>query len=917
MNCTVTVARLFLVGILCLVAIRRAVSNPEGEVLSATDSHIDEIVLVFKTHFDIGYTDMAANVVHLYRTRMIDQAIAVVDTSRVLPPEQQFVWTIPGWPMTKILEDWPGQRPERKARIEQAFREGRFVVHALPFTTHTETLDLEDLVWGLGYSSQLSRRFGLPLPRDAKMTDVPCHSWAIVTILKRAGVDFLHLGCNAGSSSPQVPVLFWWEGPDGSRLLTMYSEAGYGTGLEPPANWPFRTWLALIHTGDNQGPPTPDEVRRILEEAKRRFPGARIRIGRLSDFAEAILREGGEIPVVRGDMPDTWIHGPMSDPVGCGLARKVRPAINAAQSLNTLLRLWKVQVPDAQAVLAIARENSLLYGEHTWGGALSWITSLAPDRSSFPYGEKFRLDLARGRFQRLEESWKEHTTYIETAHAQIRTVLEGYLRSLAEAAGVSGPRIVVFNPLPWKRSGLVTVVWKHGPLTGLKPTEGGPPAACTLEGQVLRFVASDVPALGYRTYIPAQNASLPAFRVDPQAVTVETQNFKATLDPKRGCVRSLIDKRSGRELVDSSAPHGFGQYLYERFDADQVAAYVRDYVKIRADWAINELGKPPMPPATEVPYHAASSTHCSLHFEDRPYEIVAVMHAPADAGVPHAVTTRLVLYSELPYVDLEVTIHDKAQDSWPEACWICLPFQVQQPRFQLGRLGSIVDPARDLVPGSNHDLLWLSTGLSIMASDGRGVGLCPIDHPLVSLERPGCMKYSPVFVPSKAWVYVNFFNNHWTTNFRMWNGGTWTSRVRIWAVEEDDPARGVIQPSVEALNPLIAAAATGEAGPLPPAKTGIEVSCRGVLLGFFGPNPEGPGTLLRLWEAAGDSGLCEIRLPEEISVAEAVPVDLRGRPVGSPIPVKNGRLQFTLEKFAPVSFLLPAGIPGATDHLAQ
>jgi len=204
----------------------RATSNQEEEPSAARHSSVQDVVLVFKTHFDIGYTDLAANVVHQYRTTMIDQALTVVEASRQLPPEQQFAWTIPGWPMSKILEDWPGQSSQRKARIEQAFREGRFVVHALPFTTHTDTLDLEDLVWGLGYSSRLSRQFGLPLPVDAKMTDVPCHSWAIVTLLKHAGVDFLHLGCNSGSSSPRVPSLFFWEGPDGSRLLTMYSEAG-------------------------------------------------------------------------------------------------------------------------------------------------------------------------------------------------------------------------------------------------------------------------------------------------------------------------------------------------------------------------------------------------------------------------------------------------------------------------------------------------------------------------------------------------------------------------------------------------------------------------------------------------------------------------------------------------------------------
>lgn len=209
---------------------------------------------MFKTHFDIGYTDMASNVVQRYRTAMIDQALEVVDQNRDLPPAQQFVWTIPGWPTHKILEDWPGQKPERKQRVLQVFKEGRFVVHALPFSMHTELLEPEDLVRGLGYSSQLRRGLGLELPRDAKMTDVPEHTWMLATLLHHAGVQFMMMGCNGRSGPLRVPMLFWWEGPDGSRVLTLYSP-NYGTQLMPPADWPCHTWLALLHTGDNHGPP--------------------------------------------------------------------------------------------------------------------------------------------------------------------------------------------------------------------------------------------------------------------------------------------------------------------------------------------------------------------------------------------------------------------------------------------------------------------------------------------------------------------------------------------------------------------------------------------------------------------------------------------------------------------------------------
>ncbi len=576
-------------------ALKAADTAPKREGASSVPG-VREVVIVFKTHFDIGYTDMASNIVERYRTTMIDQALKVVDQNRDLPPELQFAWTIPGWPMRKITEDWEGGTPERRQRILQAFKDGRFVVHALPFSTHTELLEPEDLVRGLVFASRISREAGLPLPRDAKMTDVPCHSWFLPTLLRNAGVEFLHLGCNAASSSPRVPPLFLWEGPDGSRLLTMYSAAGYGTGTTPPAGWPYKTWLALMHTGDNHGPPRPEEVKSLLDEARKNLPGVRIRIGRLSDFADAILAEKAQIPVVRADMPDTWIHGPMCDPGGAKLARNIRPAIAHAESLNTLLGMWGGRTSSATKTIAEAYEQSLLYGEHTWGGSLSWVTSYGTD-INWGYGEKWKADYASGRFKRLEGSWAEHTAYIEKARDLITPVLEGELETLARSVDVQGRRVVVFNPLPWKRDGVVTLTAPDAAFTALKPVGGGAVAPAEAEGGTVRFTAHDVPAFGYRTYTPVQSASShPALEADALAGTLENRWFKLTLEPARGAIRSLVDKRFGRELVDATSPHGFGQYLYERFDSNNVAAYVKAYVKITADWAFAELGKPNLPP---------------------------------------------------------------------------------------------------------------------------------------------------------------------------------------------------------------------------------------------------------------------------------------------------------------------------------
>jgi hypothetical protein len=54
----------------------------------------------------------------------------------------------------------------------------------------------------------LAEKKSLAAARDAKMSDVPSHSWILPTLLTHAGVNFLHIGCNPASRSPQVPMFF-------------------------------------------------------------------------------------------------------------------------------------------------------------------------------------------------------------------------------------------------------------------------------------------------------------------------------------------------------------------------------------------------------------------------------------------------------------------------------------------------------------------------------------------------------------------------------------------------------------------------------------------------------------------------------------------------------------------------------------
>jgi len=841
-------------------------AGPEpARPLSRPAGNLEEVIVVFKSHFDIGYTHLAREVVQGYRTTVIDHALEVVDQNRNLPAEQQFVWTIPGWPMKKILEDWPGQTAQRQARVRAAFREGRFVAHALPFSMQTEMLEPECLVRGLGFASQLARDAGKPLPAGAKMTDVPCHSWILPTVLRHAGVSFLHIGCNGACTPPRVPPLFWWEGPDGSRLLTMYSPA-YGSGELPPDNWPHQTWLALLMRGDNAGPPSPGELKDVIERIRRALPGVKVRVGTLGDFGDRMLSENPPLPVIRADMPDTWIHGPMCDPAGVILQCETMPAIAATESLHTLLGAWQVPAPEVSAAIAGAYENGLLYYEHTWGGAMYWIARYLPPKDGlgrcegWDYGEKWKAGLAAGRFDRLMESWEEHSSYALTANKLIRPLLREELRALARSVNAPGPRTVVFNALPWPRDG--------------------------------------VPALGYRTEAAGTPPPPGAPAADASSGTLENDYFKVILAPARGAIQSLVDKRTGRELVDDGAAHGFGQFLYERFSANEIAKFARAYVRPGFDWAYAEVGKPNLPPAAEFPYRALTPANCSL--ELRRDGTTATLEMRSDSvGFP--VATRVLLRQGAPYVDLELTV-EKPADPWPEAGWVCLPFKVAAPQFRLGRHGSIMDPATDIVPGANRHFYAVGSGVAVFDPLGRGVGVCGLDTPLVSLGEPGCWKFDFDYVPTQPSVYYNLFNNQWSTNYRLWNEGRWTYRFRIWAFEKYAAATALITPALEARYPLQTATLDAPAGHLPPSQSGLSVSRPGVLVTAFGPNPDGPGVLLRVWEQAGGAGALVVTLPGGFKTA--TPVNLRGEKTGKPGSIQSGRLAFDLPAFAPASYVL-------------
>jgi hypothetical protein len=679
-------------------------------------------------------------------------------------------------------------------------------------------------------------------------------------------VQFLQLGCNDNSGHLSVPHLFWWEGPDGSRILCNFTPV-YGSGIIPPRDWPAANYLAMIMTYDNQGPPSLADVENLRKVAAERLPGVRVHFGTLDDFARALAAENPELPVVCGDMPDTWIHGFGSMPIETKISHTIRPFEPALDVLDTQLRGWGLATSNVAPALADAYELSNLYSEHTFGPAAPNMGSWNSHTPRDLYGEAWKTARANGAYAAYEQVFDGKRAYAHKEAEIVNRELRRRLDLLAQSVATAGPRLVVYNGLPWPRSGMVEAAGKS-------------------------FYAENIPANGYKTFPADSGAGLSPADSD---TTLDTPFYHVAFDLKRGGIASLVEKKTGRELVDQASPYALGQFLHERFDAQRMHDWIMLYARPPGGQA-GAFIKSTTP--KDLTYAALTPPVWNVAIQHSAAADVATLTAADTLGLAKAITIAITFHRNQPCVDVEWRITDKTADPIPEGGWLCFPFAVKQPQFLLGRLAGPIDPTKDIVTGANQDLLCLNSGLTLTGSDKTGVGLCPVNSPCVSLGEPGLWKYSLDYVPKRSSVFVNLYNNEWHTNFPEWQDGSWTSCVRFW------PTTDLVVPAWEARLPLLTAVADGPAGKLPKSQTGLGVSRPGVLVTAFGQNPDGDGTVLRVWDQTGTAGQLTVTLPAGAKFATATPVNLRGEKTGGLLKFKHGQLAFNLPAYAPASFLL-------------
>ena len=483
------------------------------------------------------------------------------------------------------------------------------------------------------------------------------------------------------------------------------------------------------------------------------------------------------------------------------------------------------------------------------------------------------------------------------------------LKKLASSVNVEGKRIVVYNPLPWKRSGRVNffagVYQKNFKILGLKEVATGEVISVYEDYNLISFDAAAVPSMGYKTYIPLlEPVDIEGSLVmDEDDNLLENEYFRLQINDLEGSLSYVFDKRNNRELAGQNGDYGFGQYIFEQAGQDKIDAYNKAYIKPGAEnWANDEMIRPAVPDKESMVYKGEC---IKISYLDMGNAVRATVLGKLDDPDSQRYMVSYTLYENQPYIEIVWGVDGKKPNSIPEAGWISFPFNVEKPDYRLYRTGGIVDPKREFVKGTNQDYYFLNTSMTLYDGSGKGMVLnCP-SSPGISIDDPGLFRFSRNKELSTGKVFVNLFNTQWGTNFTEWIEGSFSSKIYIWSYEKYDSEKTFITPSEETRVPLKAVFYEGPKGEIPATAEGISLSRKGILLTAFKTNPDRDTMVLRLWEQAGKDGLCEVSLPEGSDYNRAYPCNLRDEITDERgIVISNNTFQFTIQANQPASFIL-------------
>ena len=795
-------------------------------------------------HTDVGYTDLQERCLEVHR-KNLDAALARLAT------HPDYHWSAEC--ALQVLSYVENRSPAAGDALVQAIRDGKVGFGAVFANLLTGILDHETFARVIWPAGLFARERGLGY-LSAQITDVPGQTLTFPTVLAASGVRYLASGPNPERAVPLLPEaeatrykllgewtpypqLYWWEGPDGSRVLHWrayhYGDAlrfGFDVSAETMARR-LSDWLltnpvlvspgypydvALLYGAQWDNALMDERLVENLEEFRRRYAFPRIVAGRAEDFFRDVERRfGAKLPVRRGDSGLYWEDGAASTAVELARYRAAQLAARAAD----LLALWdeRTEAHDAEGAGRTRRRaderrqiwrDLLLFGEHTWGAAES---------VSDPDG---RQTVAQ---------WEYKRRFLDGAIAALAQQVTGALLRIGHATGTGAGRLV-FNASSWPRSDLLRLPDGAGRRLVSDGREW--PAVDLPDGSAL-VVARDIPALGYLALAERAGSPNPP-KDDGTALEAQAGRFHVVLDPGTGAIRSLTGGE-GRERVKPGAWSGLNELVY-------VTGGARS--GLWTDGAREHLAVAPT-------LRAATARLDSVRRERLPGIGARLVVARKLDGFP-AITSSVTLYDELPWIDIENRI-SKTATLEKEALYVAFPFAFTKPTVEvevpLGRM----TVEQDQQAGSCRDWychahwVWLHEGTEGLLWSGP-------DTPLFTLNDIVRGQWRRQIAPDGT-LLAYAMNNYWHTNYAARQGGEFVCRFRI-SLLPPPPNADAAEPvrrGWAACDPLYVSApyTNPGVGPLGAKDSALSIADAGVLVVGAKPADDGEGAVVKLLDVTG------------------------------------------------------------------
>ena len=427
------------------------------------------------------------------------------------------------------LKSFVDEYPDYRTLIFESIRNGQMNVGSSYSEPNENNCSGEAIIRNILYGYGYHRKFLGGDPGIYHAWDVFGHTPQLSQILKKSGLS----GALWSKDVVGVPPMALHMSPDGTALPHIRTPYGWQTmnidhlraSLAPvlaeKCSYGINRHL-VVDCGDFTCPTGwmvghTDEMAESYPKAVMTGPEA---------FLKGVLEEdGAKLPLTSRNITQYHVGTFLSRSELKVANRLGENALASAEKWATVAALMGAQYPDLPIDKAW---RQLLFGQHH--DALSG-TPCDVSYLDLMVGYREALDLA--------------TDVVRQATKLIADAVK---------RPADGTPLVVFNPLNWSRTGLVTACLPEGVANATVTTADGEEVASTATDGSVTFCASDVPSVGYATFVLRPKSDAPAA---PKAVAepiLENEFWQITLDPARGGgIVSLIDKATGEELVDVSA----------------------------------------------------------------------------------------------------------------------------------------------------------------------------------------------------------------------------------------------------------------------------------------------------------------------------------------------------------------------------